>query len=224
MNDQQMRPVYVWEIPVRFTHWIIFLSILILSVTGFYIGYPLIHANSADYYLMGWMRFIHFVAAYVFLMCIAIRIYWVFVGNKYSNWRGFNPFNRNYWKNFAGALKFYLFISRKSPHTLGHPPLASFSYLLLYLLFVFEVISGFALYSLSHGAAGGIWTFMGGWLQNFMSLAYIRLVHHLVMYVILAFAILHVYICWLIGGVEKNGLMGSMFNGYKYISTKESEQ
>ena len=38
--DDQLVRVYVWEIPVRVTHWVIVLSILILSVTGFYIGHP----------------------------------------------------------------------------------------------------------------------------------------------------------------------------------------
>ena len=32
--------VYVWEVPVRVTHWLIALSIIVLSVTGLYIGRP----------------------------------------------------------------------------------------------------------------------------------------------------------------------------------------
>jgi Ni/Fe-hydrogenase 1 B-type cytochrome subunit len=32
--------VYVWQVPVRVTHWLIALSIIVLSVTGFYIGRP----------------------------------------------------------------------------------------------------------------------------------------------------------------------------------------
>ena len=31
---------YVWQIPVRITHWLIALSIVVLSVTGLYIGHP----------------------------------------------------------------------------------------------------------------------------------------------------------------------------------------
>ncbi len=221
MNGQ-MRSVYVWELPVRFTHWIIFLCVLTLSVTGFYIGAPFIHPLSTDQYLMGWMRFVHFTAAYVFLMSLAIRLYWAFVGNKYSNWRAFNPFSRNYWKRLIDGIKFYLFISRKPPHAEGHPPLASFTYVLLWLLFIFEIITGFAMYSLSH-QAGGLWTFMGGWLLDFMNLQLIRLFHHLVMYAILAFVIVHVYICWIISGVEGSGLMSSIFNGYKFFRSKESK-
>ena len=71
---QQRTRVYAWEFPVRFTHWINFLSIITLSVTGFYVGRPFMHAVSANQYIMGWMRFLHYVAAYAFLMSLIIRI------------------------------------------------------------------------------------------------------------------------------------------------------
>ena len=32
--------VYVWELPVRIAHWAIFVSMVVLSVTGVYIGNP----------------------------------------------------------------------------------------------------------------------------------------------------------------------------------------
>jgi Ni/Fe-hydrogenase 1 B-type cytochrome subunit len=42
-----------------------------------------------------------------------------------------------------------------------------------------------------------------------------------VMWVILAFVIVHVYIAWYLDKAEKNGLMGSIFNGYKFVTGKE---
>ena len=32
------------------------------------------------------MRFIHFVAAFVFFFNFLVRIYWGFVGNRYARW------------------------------------------------------------------------------------------------------------------------------------------
>jgi Ni,Fe-hydrogenase I cytochrome b subunit len=32
------RPIYVWEVPVRVTHWIIVGCVIVLSVTGAYIA------------------------------------------------------------------------------------------------------------------------------------------------------------------------------------------
>ena len=82
---------YVWEWPVRITHWVNFLAIVILSVTGIYIGWGKSLALDPSQYVMGWMTFIHFVAAYAFTISVVARIYWAFVGNKYANWRVFTP-------------------------------------------------------------------------------------------------------------------------------------
>src|ERR1035441_2998194 len=40
--------VYVWELPVRISHWFIFLPIFVLSFTGYYMHNPFIVAKSTD--------------------------------------------------------------------------------------------------------------------------------------------------------------------------------
>lgn len=218
---QQRTRVYAWEFPVRFTHWINFLSIIILSVTGFYVGRPFMHAVSANQYIMGWMRFLHYVAAYAFLMSLIIRIYWAFAGNKYASWRVWFPFTPERWKDLKDAAKFYLFINKKPPYAVGHTALAGLTYFFVFLIFAFEIASGFAMYSVTH--KGVIWTLLGGWLLGIMNIQYLRLLHHLAMYVILVFALVHVYIAWMLDSVEKNGLMGSIFGGHKFVTGKEWE-
>src|SRR3989338_9030286 len=89
---QELKRVYVWEFPVRLTHWINFLSIIALSITGLYIASPFMHAYSTKQYIMGWMRFIHLVASYAFFMSLIIRIYWAFMGNRYASWMVWFPF------------------------------------------------------------------------------------------------------------------------------------
>ncbi|NOY63812.1 MAG: hypothetical protein GXO97_00195 [Nitrospirae bacterium] len=64
---------------------------------------------------------------------------------------------------------------------------------------------------------------LGGWLTGVMHLQTIRLFHHLGMYVILAFALAHIYIGWYLDSRERNGLMGSIFSGYKFVTGKEWE-
>ncbi len=213
--------VYVWEFPVRFTHWINAFSILVLSITGFYIGNPFIHAYSSKQYIMGWIRFIHFVSAYTFLMSMIIRIYWAFMGNKYACYKVWFPFSAQKLGELVDALKFYSFLSKKPPYTVGHHALAGFTYLIVYLLFVFEIVSGYALYSVNH--KGAIWQALGGWLVGIMALPIIRLYHHLVMYVLIAFTLIHVYFSWYSDAREKNGLLISIFNGYKFATGKESD-
>jgi Ni/Fe-hydrogenase 1 B-type cytochrome subunit len=63
--------MYVWELPVRVTHWLIVVSIAVLAVTGYYIGDPFIAVSgpARDHFVMGTMRVIHLYAAIVFTGC-----------------------------------------------------------------------------------------------------------------------------------------------------------
>jgi Ni/Fe-hydrogenase 1 B-type cytochrome subunit len=217
----QRKRVYAWEFPVRLTHWINVLAILTLSVTGIYVGAPFMHAFRTEQYIMGYMRFAHFIAGYALMLSLVIRLYWAFMGNRYASWRVWFPFSSERRADLAEAAKFYAFLSRKPPFAVGHTALAGVTYLAVFLLLAFEVVSGFALYSVTH--EGFIWTLLGGWLLGVMDLQSARLYHHLVTYFLIAFAFVHVYIAWWLDGTEKNGIMGSIFGGYKFVSGKEWE-
>jgi Ni/Fe-hydrogenase 1 B-type cytochrome subunit len=211
-----MKKVYVWEAPVRVTHWINAIAIAALSVTGFYIGRPFISATSADQYIMGWMRFIHFVSAYVFVVSCAVRAYWAFAGNKYAGWSAFNIFSGKKLRELGEISRFYLFMKKEPPHTVGHSACATYVYAGLFILYIVEILSGFALYSQGH-KPGVLWTLMGGWLFWIFESQTIRLYHHLVMWLLIAFAIGHVYIALFLESKEKTGVLGSIFSGYKAV-------
>ena len=49
---------YVWELPVRVSHWFIFLSVVVLSFTGYYMHNPFIVVRSRTACVMGTMGFI----------------------------------------------------------------------------------------------------------------------------------------------------------------------
>jgi Ni/Fe-hydrogenase 1 B-type cytochrome subunit len=210
-----LKRVYVWEFPVRLTHWINVLSIVSLSFTGYYISNPFIHAISAEKFIMAWMRFIHFVSAYLFTVSFLIRIYWSFVGNKYASWRVFNPFAKGKLDELIEITKFYLFLKKEPPKAVGHTACATYVYLGLFLLYVVEILTGFALYSQSH--VGFLWKILGGWMLSIFSSQTLRLYHHLIMWFIIAFSIAHVYIGWFLDRREKVGVMSSIFSGYKTV-------
>jgi Ni/Fe-hydrogenase 1 B-type cytochrome subunit len=214
--------VYAWEFPVRFTHWINALCLVAFCISGLYIGNPFMHAVSTQQYIMGWMRFLHFVFGYVFLFSMIIRIYWMFAGNKYASWRVFIPLTKRQREDMLNGLKFYLFLRKQPPYAVGHSAVASITYLGVFLLFIFEMMTGFALYSQSHLHSFFL-TIAGGWLLRIMDVQTIRLWHHLVMYLLIAFTLIHVYIGWYLDSAEKNGVMGSIFGGYKFVSGKEWE-
>ncbi|MGO9612581.1 MAG: Ni/Fe-hydrogenase, b-type cytochrome subunit [Dissulfurispiraceae bacterium] len=207
-----LKKVYVWEFPVRLTHWLNFLSIFTLGFTGVCIGAPFIYA-SETYYTMAVMRYIHFIAAYVFTVSVLVRIYWWFVGNKYAKWNQFIPSTIERCKNSVDTGLFYCFLKDELPHTPGHTGLAGITYLCLIVLFLLEIVTGFALYSQSH--IGAFWALTGGWLLSVLSSGTVRLIHHLIMWVIGLFVIVHVYISWHNDRIERNGLMSSIFSGFK---------
>ena len=66
-----LRRVFVWELPVRYYHWINALCILALIATGIIIGNPPAIMTSREAYASYWFgttRFIHFAAAYIFFL------------------------------------------------------------------------------------------------------------------------------------------------------------
>lgn len=211
---------YVWEVPVRVTHWVNFLAIIILSVTGLYIGEPRTLALEPSQYVMGWTRFIHFVAAYAFAVSVLARIYWMFVGNRYASWREFFPIlTEQGHRNMMDTFKWYLFLTRKTPRTVGHNALAGAAYAGIFLLYLVMIFTGFALYA--QQAPQSLLYKLTAWMFILFSSQGVRLTHHLVMWILIAFAIHHVYSSWLMDVKERGGVMSGIFSGYKTVRQKD---
>lgn len=211
---------YVWEVPVRVTHWVNFLAIVVLSATGIYIGSPKTLALTPSHYVMGWVRFVHFVAAYAFAISVASRIYWAFVGNRYASWREFVPFltaegRRKMFETFL----FYTFIKRKVPHPTGHNALAGATYLLVFVLYLVMILTGFALYA--EYAPQSVMHKLLSWMFLLFTNQGMRLTHHVTMWLLIGFAVHHVYSSWLMDVKEKGGVMSGIFGGYKTVVEKE---
>jgi Ni/Fe-hydrogenase 1 B-type cytochrome subunit len=203
--------VYVWEVPVRLTHWVTVLAILVLSGTGFYIGDPIFGGSVS---LMAWMRGVHRITAYVFIAGVMLRTYWAFAGNEWASWRALFPYlTAEGRRQMARTFLYYTFLRRQPPGGLGHNPLAGMAYSAVVALMVAEILTGFALQSLG----GGGWRrALFGWIFSLISLQGVRLVHHMIMWLLLGFAVHHVYSAVLMDLEEKNGLLTSIFTGYKF--------
>lgn len=207
---------YVWEIPVRATHWLNVVAITLLCATGLFIGHPFSIANHPSQFIMGWMRFVHFTSAYIFTISLAVRVYWSFAGNKYANWRTFFPyFTEDGRRKMWGTFCYYVFLSRRLPHMVGHNTMANAAYFGVFLLYLAMIVTGFALYSES--APGGIYSLLLGWPLKLVSNQHLRLIHHGVMWLLIGFVIQHVYSSWLMDIKERGGVMSGMFSGYKSV-------
>lgn len=201
--------VYVWQVPVRVTHWVIAGCIAVLACTGYYIGNPFVGGHM----LMLWARAIHHVTAIVFVCAVAYRVLWAFIGNRWSRWSAFVPFATPNW--FDRAMKtalFYGFMRRKAPPETGHNPLAATAYLGIYVLLAVEIVTGSAL-----SPANSLWHRAFNWVFLFAPANDVRFVHHLVMWLLLGFVVHHVYSSVLMDNEERSGILSSIVNGYKFV-------
>lgn len=211
---------YVWQWPVRIAHWVNALCILTLSITGAYIGDPFSLGGGTTPYLMGWMRFVHFVAGYLFLVSVVSRIIWMFIGNHHASWRAFLPWlTPKGRENFGRMFRYYTFTGNNISHESGHNPVAATAYLGIYALCLFQILTGFALYG--QFAPGGFWDSTLGWIFPLINSQYLRLGHHGVMWLLIGFFINHIYSAWLMDIKQKSGVMSGIVSGYRYIDPED---
>ena len=140
--------VYVWDLLVRMSHWIIMMSVFILAITGIYIGKPYLIPTgpASEQLVMANMKTVHFYTAIIFALTVASRVIWMFVGSYYARWHQFVPMSPRRRRDVFGMLKFYSFLSKEPPMNVGHNPLAGFFYLLVFGLYFTLILTGFALY------------------------------------------------------------------------------
>jgi Ni/Fe-hydrogenase 1 B-type cytochrome subunit len=215
--------VYVWELPVRAYHWVNFLCVLALIVTGYLIGNPLSveYADEAyQQYWFGTVRMVHFVAAFVFFFNFLLRIYWGFVGNRYARWTNFIPHTRAQFREIIETLRVDILQTRPTRFvSIGHNALAGVVYFLSFLVFLCQALTGFALYSsMSASALPRFFT----WVVPLMGGDFaVRQWHHAGMWFFVVFAIIHVYLVFYHDYVEGRGTVSSMVGGWKFGKKSE---
>lgn len=223
MKTKNFKRVLVWELPVRVFHWLNVLSIIVLIVTGFIIANPpaiMSNQEATNLHFFGYIRFIHFVAAYVFVFVMALRIYWLYVGNRFASWRAFWPFRKTFWRNFWHVIKIDILLQNEEVEdvtkiSIGHNSVAKVSYIAMFFIALIMVITGFGLY-----AGMSTWWFpkMFDWVIPFFGGDYlVRTIHHVSMWFFIFFAMVHVYLVLYHDWLEGRGEVSSMFGGYKFV-------
>lgn len=215
--------VYVWELPVRLTHWLIALSIFVLAFTGFYIGNPflVVSGEARFHFVTGTFKAIHFYAAIVFTLSVLSRVAWMFLGNEYARWRQFLPTTRARWKGVWDTFTFYLFLHRNSPRVVGHNPLAGGTYLVVFALYLLMITTGFAIYSASAALDSPMRAF-GFLVPVFGGLQSARWIHHVGMWLVLGFFVHHFMSAFMMSMVERTGILESIFTGIKFVTRDEA--
>ncbi|MDQ6980224.1 MAG: Ni/Fe-hydrogenase, b-type cytochrome subunit [Ghiorsea sp.] len=216
---QHGESVYVYEAPVRIWHWINALAILVLCITGYFIGSPLptLSGEASDHYLMGYIRFAHFAAGYILAVGILGRLYWSFVGNEHAK-ELFRPsFSKEALKGAWHEVLWYAFLVKEPKKCVGHNPLATYA---MFFMFVvgsfFMIITGFALYG--EGEGMGSWQFelFSAWvIPLFGQSQDVHTFHHLGMWLIILFVIVHVYVAIREDFMSRQSMVSTMISGWR---------
>lgn len=213
------KSVYVYEAPVRLWHWVNALSITVLAVTGYFIGSPLptLPGEASAHFLMGYIRFAHFAAGYVFAVGLLGRIYWAFVGNHHARELFTLPvFQKAYWREVLTMLKWYAFLIPQPSQYVGHNPLARAAMFLGYFfLSVFMMLTGFAMYG--EGEQTGSWAdHLFGWVIPLMGQSQdVHTWHHFGLWAMVMFVTLHVYAAIREDIMGRQSIVSTMISGYR---------
>jgi len=214
--------VYVWEWPVRATHWLTAYSIAFLAATGYYIGHPFVISTgpAGQHFVMGYAKLVHFYAAVVFALSVLSRIAWMFMGNRFSRWDKFVPVHHRRRAGLMASLRYYLFALRQPPGFVGHNPLAGFTYLFVFAIFLAMIATGLGMYASSASVTSPfrVFAFLVPLLGGLQTM---RFVHHIGMWLLLGFAVHHVYSAVLMSQVEARGTVESMASGYKFVPCED---
>ena len=216
-NPNEWVRINIWSATLRFQHWANMALIVIMSMSGSYIMNPFFGPAAETGhdvgYLMGWVRLIHYVSAYLWLGLGFSRLVLSFTAkDRQLRWRSLWPLNsREDVKGLWGTIQYYLFLKKEGPLYLAHNPLQQFAYTGIYVMCLIQMLSGIVLYGL-YNQTDWFWVIVA-YPMHWMGVSTIRMIHALIMFVLWSFVIVHVYLATRADALERHGGVSSMVNG-----------
>ncbi|MCA1534709.1 Ni/Fe-hydrogenase, b-type cytochrome subunit [Bradyrhizobium sp. NBAIM03] len=183
--------------PVRLWHWVNAATILMLSLTGYLIGTgtPAMSGEATGNFLFGYIRFAHFSAGYVLSTGFLLRIYWALMGNAHAMQIFWVPlWRRCFWREVYHEIRSYAFLTVEPERRVGRNRLAQLAMFFMFTQTItFMVVTGFALYG--QGAGTDSWQYkLFSWVFSIWPNSQdVHTWHHLGLWVIVTFALVHIY-------------------------------
>lgn len=145
---------------MRLAHWLMTVSVLALLASGWLLY--------QDTRLGPAAREVHYLAGYVLVVALLLRLHGLLLGAGSAHWRDCIPLGQG--RAVMETLRCYLSLGRSPPpRWYAHNPLWGPTYLLLLALLVVQVLSGFgregaALAALSQAVHGPVSRIVGVWV------------------------------------------------------------
>ena len=138
---RQFRTYPVWDLGVRWFHWINVVCVLGLIAVGVAILNDKALGLGNDGKVL--LKTVHVWIGYVFAANLLWRLVWGFIGETHGRWRNVLPGGRGYLAalgRYVAALR-----SGKHPQYLGHNPIGRIAVTLLLLLLLTQAVTGLVL-------------------------------------------------------------------------------
>ncbi len=173
------------------THWINLVSIVALTISGFYIHYPFLPG------LMSVARGMHFFFMFVLLINLAVRIIGAFtvksatrlgsreVDTDIKNWLPQKLNRGQMWP----WLKYYLFLKKEHPIGAKYGVLQKLAYLFTVPLTLAAAYTGFAIWGPTMD-----WGFFIAGTDAVGGPMHMRIIHYYIMWGFIVFTAIHVYL------------------------------
>lgn len=201
-------------------HWILVGSVITLALTGLYISNPPTVAfdpvEPYQRYTMGYARLAHFTAAPLAIVTLLIRYYIAIISPARREALQFLPTIYNIVTANKMIFKYLTLTESKESYRFVNP-LGGIGVFSITAAIVVMAMTGVLLYL--PGAAGGV-----GMTHSetiFGSQQTVRLIHHLTMYILVFFILVHVYMQFWKNSMYKDSDMSSIIGGYKLFPVEE---
>ena len=217
---EQPGPVYVYDAATRIWHWVTALCIVVLGVTGYFIGSPppSIGGEAYQHFLFGYIRMTHFIAGMILGVAFLMRIYRVFVGGPHARQIFYIPFwNLHWWKDLFGEVRWYLFMGKPKEY-IGHNPLAHFAMFAMFVLpTIVLLLTGFALYAEDAGVQS-LWYRLFGWVFVVIGDSFaVHTWHNVAMWIVIIFSMVHMYMAIREDMTHRQTAVSAMISGWRFF-------
>lgn len=213
--------VYVYEAPVRIWHWVTAICIVLLCVTGYFIGQPpgSVTGEASYHFFFGWIRLIHFGAGLTLAVFMVLRIYWFLVGNHHAKELFLPPvWSKKWWGEVWHEIRWYTFTTDRPKKYIGHNPLAQIAMFTLFLLPCLVIIlTGLALYAEGQGIDSWWYSAFGWVITMFGNSFVVHTIHRVCMWIIICFSTIHIYLAIREDIMSRQSLVSTMISGWRYF-------
>ncbi|WP_024520487.1 Ni/Fe-hydrogenase, b-type cytochrome subunit [Bradyrhizobium sp. Tv2a-2] len=209
--------VYVYDVPLRLWHWINAAAILVLGLTGYFIGSgtPTALGEASGSFLFGYIRFAHLSAGYVLTVGFLLRIYLALIGTLHAKQIFYVPlWRKSYWADLLYEFRWYAFLEAKPKKYVGHNPLAQVAMFSMFTQTItFMVVTGFALYAQGAGNDSWQYQFFSWVFSIWPNTQDVHTWHHLGLWVIVSFTLVHIYAVIREDVITRQSIVFSMISG-----------